>query len=129
MHGRVSAVTGAADGIGFAVVEALAEAGSDVALWYNSNEAAITKAAELEKKHGIRAKAYKVEVSDHEQVQRAIAATVADFGKLNVFVANAGMAISKAITEQTVDEYHKQMSVNGMSCTSLMYQKLTVHAS
>jgi sorbose reductase len=38
---------------------------------------------------------------------------VQDFGRLDVFVANAGMAISKAITEQTLDEYRKQMSVNG----------------
>ena len=36
MRGRVVAITGAADGIGFAVAEAMAEAGGDVALWYNS---------------------------------------------------------------------------------------------
>jgi sorbose reductase len=57
MKGKVVAITGAADGIGLAVAEAMAEAGGDVAMWYNSNEAAIIRAEELAKKHGIRAKA------------------------------------------------------------------------
>jgi sorbose reductase len=58
MKGKVVAITGAADGIGLAVAEAMAEAGGDVAMWYNSNGAAIARAEELAKKHGIRAKAY-----------------------------------------------------------------------
>lgn len=114
MKGKVVAITGASDGIGWAVAEAIAEAGGNVALWYNSNNAAITKGEQLAKKHGIRAEAYQVEVSDHEAVQRTVDAVVKDFGKLDVFVANAGMAISKASTEQTIEEYRKQMSVNGV---------------
>lgn len=57
MKGKVVAITGASAGIGFAVAEAIAEAGGDVALWYNSNDAAIEKGKGLEKAHGIRAKA------------------------------------------------------------------------
>ncbi len=57
MKGKVVAITGAADGIGYAVAEAMAEAGGDVALWYNSNDAAISKGERLAKAHGIRAKA------------------------------------------------------------------------
>lgn len=112
MTGRVAAVTGAAEGIGFAVAEALAEAGADVALWYNSNDAAIKKGEALAKQFGIRARPYKVDVSDPEAVRTTVEAVVRDFGKLDVFVANAGMAISKPITEQTVEEYRKQYSVN-----------------
>ncbi|KAF2758675.1 putative NADP-dependent mannitol dehydrogenase [Pseudovirgaria hyperparasitica] len=112
LKGRVVAITGAADGIGFSVAEAMAEAGAHVALWYNSNNQAIEKGEKLAKQHGIRAKAYQVEVSKAENVQSAMDEVVKDFGKIDVFVANAGMAISKPITEQTLDEYHKQMSVN-----------------
>lgn len=36
MKGKVTVVNGASDGIGYAVAEAMAEAGGDVALWYNS---------------------------------------------------------------------------------------------
>ncbi|KAB8260193.1 putative short-chain dehydrogenase [Aspergillus pseudonomiae] len=112
MSGRVAVVTGAADGIGYAVSEAMAEAHADVALWYNSNDAAIKKAQSLAQTHGIKAIAYKVDISDAEQVQKTIADVVRDFGKIDVFVANAGMAISKPILEQKLDEYQKQMSVN-----------------
>lgn len=36
MNGKVVVVTGAADGIGYAVAEGIAEAGGNVAFWYNS---------------------------------------------------------------------------------------------
>lgn len=113
MKGKVVAVTGASDGIGWAVAEAMAEAGGDVALWYNSNDAAIAKGEQLAKKHGVRVKAYQVEVSDPEKVRKAVDIVVGDFGKLDVFVANAGMGNSKPITETSIEEYRKQMSVNG----------------
>ncbi|KAK0807053.1 hypothetical protein LTS02_011290 [Friedmanniomyces endolithicus] len=112
MKGKVVAITGASAGIGFAVAEAIAEAGGDLALWYNSNDAAIVKGEQLAKAHGVRVKAYKVEVTDAAKVEQTINEVVKDFGKLDVFVANAGMAISKAITETSLDEYRKQMSVN-----------------
>ena len=116
LNGKVVAITGASDGIGFAVAEGMAEAGGNLALFYNSNSAAIQKGADLAAKHGVKVQAYQVEVSEPEKVKEAIEKVVKDFGKLDVFVANAGMAISKPITEQTVEEYKKQMSVNGEYC-------------
>ncbi|TKA83300.1 hypothetical protein B0A55_00779 [Friedmanniomyces simplex] len=119
MKGKVVAITGASAGIGYAVAEAIAEAGGDLALWYNSNDAAIAKGEQLAKAHGVRAKAYKVEVSDPTKVEQTIGLVVKEFGRLDVFVANAGMAISKAITETSLEEYRKQMSVNGESTVYL----------
>ncbi|KAL2799725.1 hypothetical protein BJX66DRAFT_292529 [Aspergillus keveii] len=112
MAGKAVIVTGAADGIGYAVAESMAEAGADVGMWYNSNDVAIQKAKDLAQAHNIRAIPYKVDVTDSQQVQDTIAKAAQDFGKIDVFVANAGMAISKPILEQTIDEYRKQMSVN-----------------
>ncbi|KAF3009373.1 hypothetical protein G7054_g8654 [Neopestalotiopsis clavispora] len=112
LNGRVAVVTGAAEGIGGAVSEAYAEAGAHVALFYNSNDAAIAKAESLASTHGIKTNAYKVDVSNAEAVQSAIAQVVKDFGRIDIFVANAGMSISKPILEQTLDEYKKQLSVN-----------------
>lgn len=124
MKGKVVAITGASDGIGWAVAEAIAEAGGDLALWYNTNDAAISKGEQIAKKHGIRAKAYQVEVSDHEAVRLGVDEVVKDFGRLDVFVANAGMAISKAITEQTIEEYRKQMSVNGEYLRCVWFEEI-----
>ncbi|KAE8411186.1 hypothetical protein BDV36DRAFT_302078 [Aspergillus pseudocaelatus] len=89
MSGKVAVVTGAADGIGYAVSEAMAEANANVALWYNSNDAAIKKAKTLAQTHGIKTIAYKVDISNAEQVQKTIAEVVRDFGKIDLFVANA----------------------------------------
>ncbi|CAI7591559.1 unnamed protein product [Penicillium manginii] len=112
LKGKVVIVNGAGDGIGLAVAEAMAEAGAHVAFWYNSNEAAIKKAQEFATSHSIKTQAYKVDVSNADSVQKSITEVVKDFGKIDVFVANAGMAISKPILEQTLEEYHKQMTVN-----------------
>lgn len=112
MKGRVVAITGASDGIGFAVAEGMVEAGADVALWYNTNDAAVAKAAALAKDFGVRARAYQVNVTDAEAVRKALDEVVRDFGRVDCFVANAGMAISKPITEQTVEEYKRQVAVN-----------------
>ncbi|KAI3330083.1 putative short-chain dehydrogenase [Ustulina deusta] len=112
MTGKVVVVTGAADGIGYAVSEAMAEANANVALWYNSNDAAIAKAENLADTHGLKTSAYKVDISNPQEVQDGIKKVVEYFGKIDVFVANAGMAISKPILEMTLEEYRKQMSVN-----------------
>ncbi|KAF2206758.1 hypothetical protein CERZMDRAFT_52420 [Cercospora zeae-maydis SCOH1-5] len=112
MKGKVTAITGASAGIGWAAAEAIAEAGGDVALLYNSNDEAISKGAKLAEQHGIRAKAYQLEVSSSDRVDKVVEQIIADFGRLDVFVANAGMAISKPLLETTDEEYRKQMEVN-----------------
>ena len=60
LKGRVCVITGASGGIGSAVAEAYAEAGGNLALWYNSNDAAVQHAELLAKTHNIKAKAYQV---------------------------------------------------------------------
>ncbi|KAJ5579745.1 short-chain dehydrogenase [Penicillium hispanicum] len=112
MIDRVAVITGGADGIGLSVAEAIAEAGGNVVLWYNSNKAAIEKSQELAKSHNVKSAAYQVDVSESEQVAETVKKVVDEFGKIDVFIANAGMAISKPILEQTLPEYRKQMSVN-----------------
>ncbi|PLN76817.1 NAD(P)-binding protein [Aspergillus taichungensis] len=129
LRGKVVVITGAADGIGYAVAEAMAEAGADIAMWYNSNDVAVSKAQSLSQEHNVKTTAYKVDVSHPDTVQSKIQEVVNDFGKLDVFIANAGkdplslgylailicysgMAISKPLLQQTLEEYRKQMSVN-----------------
>jgi len=54
LKGKTAIVSGAAAGIGFAVVEAFAEAGANVAIWYNNNKVAVERAAEIEKTYGVK---------------------------------------------------------------------------
>jgi NAD(P)-dependent dehydrogenase (short-subunit alcohol dehydrogenase family) len=56
LKGRTAIVSGAGAGIGLAVAHALAEAGANVAIWYNSNKKAIAEAEEIEKTFGVKCK-------------------------------------------------------------------------
>ena len=112
MKGKVIIVTGAAEGIGGAVADAMAEAGGDVALWYNSNNAAVKRAETLAQEHGVRTKTYSVNITDAAAVQAAIKQVVQDFGKLDVFVANAGTGDSKPLLSQSLDSYRNLMATN-----------------
>ena len=115
LDSQVAIITGAADGIGLAVAECYAEAGcSGLALWYNSNPAAVTHAAALEKQYpGLTARAYQVAIEDPEAVQAAITQVLADLGgRVDIFVANAGMGISKPLLDMSLSEYRNLMAVN-----------------
>lgn len=91
LKGKVASITGSSQGIGYAVAEAYAQAGADVAIWYNSTPAD-DKAEALAKKYGVKCKAYKCTITDSASVQAVIAEQIAYFGKIDVFVANAGIA-------------------------------------
>ncbi|KAF2832736.1 NAD(P)-binding protein [Ophiobolus disseminans] len=112
MQGKVTIVTGAAEGIGGAVADAIAEAGGNVALWYNSNDQAVKRAESLAKQHAVKTKTYSVNITDPEAVRKAIAQVVSDFGKLDVFVANAGTGDSKPLLEQSLESYRNLMATN-----------------
>ena len=56
LKGKTAIVSGAGGGIGLAVAHVYAEAGANVAIWYNSNKSALDRASEIEKKHGVKCK-------------------------------------------------------------------------
>jgi phosphoglycerate dehydrogenase-like enzyme len=56
LKGRTAIVSGAGAGIGLAVAQGFAEAGANVAIWYNSNKKAIERATDIEKEYGVKCK-------------------------------------------------------------------------
>ena len=110
----VAHVTGAARGIGKAIALRLAQDGHDVAvsdLPSMGDELAVTR-KELEG-NGVRAAAFTGDISDPESVRRLVADTAEELGSLDVFVANAGIAQTKALLDVTPEEYDKVHAVNG----------------
>jgi meso-butanediol dehydrogenase/(S,S)-butanediol dehydrogenase/diacetyl reductase len=110
----VAHVTGAARGIGKAIALRLAQDGHDVAvsdLPTMKSELDVTR-KELED-HGVRATSLTGDVSDPDSVRRLVADTADELGALDVFVANAGIAQTKALLDVTPEEYDKVHAVNG----------------
>lgn len=97
LKGKSAIVTGAGAGIGYAVADALAEAGADVVIWFNSNPKAHDRAAEIANKWGHKCVAMKVDVTSREHVGAAVDEAVEKHlnGRLDVFVANAGIPWTK----------------------------------
>lgn len=91
LEGKAALVTGGTRGIGRAIVVALAKAGADVALTYNSNEALAQEVVAEVEALGRKAKALKVDVSLADQASSAIDDTTKQFGKLDILVNNAGV--------------------------------------
>ncbi|KAF7550837.1 hypothetical protein G7Z17_g5439 [Cylindrodendrum hubeiense] len=114
LKGRTAIVSGAGAGIGLAVAHALAEAGANVAIWYNSNKQALAEAENIEQEYGVKCKAYQVNVTSPEAVDEAINEIVGEFdGRLDVFVANSGIAWTDGpFLDGPTEMARKVMSVN-----------------
>ncbi|KAE8148895.1 hypothetical protein BDV25DRAFT_157299 [Aspergillus avenaceus] len=112
LSGKVAAVTGGARGIGLEVSIALAEAGANVALIYNSSTTASSTATEIASKHGIKAAAYQADVANQEDIEKAIQQIVADYGKLDIIVANSGICSNVPAEEYTTEQWHNITKVN-----------------
>jgi len=109
LKGRTAIVSGAGAGIGLSVAHALAEAGANVAIWYNSNKKAIAEAEKIASTYGVKCKAYQVNITSFEPVERAIHDITKEFGgRLDIFIANSGIPWTQgaAITGE-LSHYHK----------------------
>src|ERR1700744_6239652 len=93
LKGKVVIVTGASGptGIGTEAARGCAEMGADVAITYASRPQGGEKnAAELAEKYGVKSKAYKCNVGSYSDVEKLVADVIKAFGKVDVFIANAG---------------------------------------
>ncbi|TQV92454.1 sorbitol utilization protein SOU2 [Cordyceps javanica] len=114
MTGKTAVISGAGAGIGLAVAKAFAEAGANVAIWYNSNDEAVAQAASIQKTFNVTCKAYKVDVTSFEAVNEAVDTVVGEFGgRLDVFVANSGISWGdEAFLDADMGRYHRLMKIN-----------------
>jgi 3-oxoacyl-[acyl-carrier protein] reductase len=97
LSGKVALVAGGSRGIGAASALALADQGADVVISYVSRpDKAEAVVAEILAK-GVRAKAFKADQENTEQIRMLVANTVADFGRLDIVLANAGVLEMRSV--------------------------------
>src|ERR1700731_469737 len=91
LKGKVALITGGSRGIGAAAALKFAEAGADVVVNYHSHEAEASRVAEQVRSRGVRAIAVQADVSRHEEVEALFNRPLADLGRIDILVANAGI--------------------------------------
>ncbi|KAL2070689.1 hypothetical protein VTL71DRAFT_13715 [Oculimacula yallundae] len=114
LQGKTAIITGASSKLGLAIADALAEAGANIALFYNTNPTAIEAAENLERKFNVKAKAYQVDVTDPDAVGKAVEQAVMELdGRLDIFIANAGVAWDESTAlSSPISAYRHVMSTN-----------------
>lgn len=115
LKGKVVVVTGASGptGIGTEAARGCAEMGADVAITYSSRaEGGIKNAKELEDKHGVKAKAYKCNVGDYSDVEKLVNDVIKDFGRIDVFIANAGRTADSGILDASVEAWNEVINTD-----------------
>lgn len=111
LSGKAALVTGGNAGLGLAMANGLARAGADVEIWGRRGDCNV-KAAEALRAHGNRVAHRTVDVSHERDVVDGFAAAVAEFGRLDCVIANAGTAGVSPIDQMTSDAWHGLLATN-----------------
>ncbi|KAK5016273.1 hypothetical protein LTR60_002481, partial [Cryomyces antarcticus] len=72
-------------------------------------------AKELSEKYGVKSKAYKCNIADYDNVSKFVDDVIKEFGKIDVFIANAGATASSGILDGSVEDWNEviQVDLNG----------------
>jgi NAD(P)-dependent dehydrogenase (short-subunit alcohol dehydrogenase family) len=107
-EGRVALITGASRGIGLATAEVFIEAGASVVLGDIDIEGGRASAERI----GPRAAALNLDVTSEKSVAAAVAETRVLFGRIDVLVANAGIAFEAPAHETSLEDWRRVIGVN-----------------
>jgi sorbitol-6-phosphate 2-dehydrogenase len=112
LENKIAVVTGGAQGLGQAISQRLAREGCHVTIADMKDEAAQATAAEIVKATGRKAFALKTDVTQEADVEKLFNRAVADFGHVDIVVANAAILIAEPIAEANAEKWRAVMNVN-----------------
>ncbi|UUZ58476.1 SDR family oxidoreductase [Nocardioides sp. B-3] len=115
LDGKVAIVTGASSGIGVAFAQSLAEAGADVVLGARRVDK-LADTAKLVEAAGRRALTVATDVADPAQCRAPVDAAMAEFGRVDVLVNNAGVGTAVPATHETPEQFRSVIDVNLNGC-------------
>ena len=106
---KVVFITGGSRGIGRACAIAFANLGAQVVFGYAGNEAAASETLALLQARG---KAIRFDIADTASCAKAVETVIAEFGRLDVLVNNAGIAVDGLVVRTKDEDWDKQLDVN-----------------
>src|SRR5262245_52107717 len=113
LSGRVALVTGAGTGIGRAVAEALAAAGALVGLHHHGSVEGARQALSAIEEKGGRAVLLRADLADPAQSSRLVEELVAQTGRLDILINNAGSPVSRVrIEDCSLELWQQILTVN-----------------
>lgn len=119
LAGKIALITGGSRGIGAAMVDKFAQAGADVAFTYVSSADKANAVADTASAHGVTVKAYQSDASSFTQAEELVKNVLADFGKIDVLVNNAGITRDNLMLRMTEEMWDKVIEVNLKSVFNL----------
>ncbi len=111
LSGKGVIVTGGGMGIGTGICRRLAEAGAGIMIADIDLDAA-NKVVENITSRGGKAKAVRADVSNAEDAEKAVQATIAAFGSMDILVNNAGVFPSSTFLEMDMDKWDRVQAIN-----------------
>ena len=111
LDGKVAIVTGGSRGLGFWMAEALAEVGANVVLCARKLEAC-EEAAKAIRETGVRSLAVSCDVTDPDGVKALVGKTIAEFGRVDILINNAGFIWEEPPEKVSLEMWNKTLAVN-----------------
>lgn len=112
LRGKVAVVTGGSRGIGLAIARALMAEGAQVAVTGRSAAHLSTAHAKIEAAGPGAVETLQADVRRYDDVKRAIDATVARFGGLDILINNAGIGVFTSVSKMTPDQWTDVIETN-----------------
>ena len=112
LEGKTAFITGASRNIGRAIALAFAAEGADLVLNTRVNREELEAVAAECRKAGVRAASVLGDIADAAVVESMVAQGLAEMGAIDVLVCNAAIRPHKAITETSIEDWHRVVGVN-----------------
>ena len=113
LNRKVVLVTGGSRGLGSSIVKKFARLNYDVIINYKeSSEIAELLGEEVKKKYGVDFITIKADISSESDVKNMVELSIEKFGKIDVLVNNAGIAIDTLYEDKNVENFKKILNVN-----------------
>lgn len=112
LNGKTALITGASRGIGAEIAIKLAAQGAQVAINYNRSSKAADTVCETITSAGGQAAVFQADVTQLSELESLFIAAKEQFGKIDILINNAGMLITKPISQVTEQEYDALFAIN-----------------